>query len=143
MGPLTVNLGVINYKDGHVSMILDMRVPHEVTDEQLTKKMHQCLESYSLTETHELGKALYVDPQSELIQKLHNAYVEFTGDHEHQPQAIGGGTYAKTMPNCVAFGVEFPDSDNKIHQNNEEISIDDLMKATAIYAKALYDLIKE
>ena len=120
-----------------------MRVPHEVTDEQLTKKMHQCLESYSLTETHELGKALYVDPQSELIQKLHNAYVEFTGDHEHQPQAIGGGTYAKTMPNCVAFGVEFPDSDNKIHQNNEEISIDDLMKATAIYAKALYDLIKE
>ena len=47
------------------------------------------------------------------------------------------------MPNCVAFGVEFPDSDNKIHQNNEEISIEDLMKATAIYAKALYDLIKE
>ena len=33
--------------------------------------------------------------------------------------------------------------DNKIHQNNEEISIDDLMKATAIYAKAIYDLIKE
>ena len=143
MGPLTVNLGVVNYKDEHVSMILDMRVPHEVTDEQLTQKMHQCLESYSLTETHELGKALYVDPQSELIQKLHNAYVEFTGDHEHQPQAIGGGTYAKTMPNCVAFGVEFPGSDNKIHQNNEEISIDDLMKATAIYAKAIYDLIKE
>lgn len=143
MGPLTVNLGVINYKNGHVNMIIDMRVPHEVTDEQLTAKMQKCLNVYGLKETHHLGKALYIDPQSELIQKLHNAYVEFTGDHNHQPQAIGGGTYAKTMPNCVAFGIEFPDSDNKIHQNNEEISIDDLMKATAIYAKAIYDLIKE
>ncbi|UTY38943.1 dipeptidase PepV [Allocoprobacillus halotolerans] len=143
MGQLTVNLGVLNYKNGNVSMIVDMRVPHEVTDEQLTKKMHQSLDFYQLKETHELGKALYVDPQSELIQKLHNAYVEFTSDNVHQPQAIGGGTYAKTMPNCVAFGVEFPGGDNKIHQNNEEISIDDLMKATAIYAKALYDLIKE
>ena len=34
-------------------------------------------------------------------------------------------------------------ADNKIHQNNEEFSIDDLVKATAIYAKALYELIKE
>ncbi len=143
MGELTVNLGVLNYKNENVNMIIDMRVPHEVTDEQLTEKMHECLDAYGLKETHELGKALYIDPESELIQKLHSAYVEFTGDHEHQPQAIGGGTYAKTMPNCVAFGVEFPGTDNKIHQNNEEISVDDLMKATAIYAKALYDLIKE
>ena len=84
-----------------------------------------------------------MDPQSELVQKLHNAYVEFTGDHTHQPQAIGGGTYAKTMPNCVAFGVEFPGTNNKIHQNNEEIAIDDLLRATAIFTKALYDLIKK
>ena len=46
MGPLTVNLGVINYKDEHVSMILDMRVPHEVTDEQLTKR---CTNVWNLT----------------------------------------------------------------------------------------------
>ena len=81
--------------------------------------------------------------KSELVTKLHEAYVAFTGDHEHQPQTIGGGTYAKSMPNCVAFGSEFPGVDNKIHQNNEEFSIDDLVKATAIYAKALYELIKE
>ncbi|MEG0549356.1 MAG: dipeptidase PepV, partial [Coprobacillus sp.] len=64
-------------------------------------------------------------------------------DTTHKPQTIGGGTYAKSMPNCVAFGVQFPDTDNKIHQNNEEISIDDLLKSTAIYAKALYDLTKK
>lgn len=143
MGDLTVNLGILNYKDGNVSMVVDMRVPHEVTDETLTENMNNHLKKYGLTETHALGKALYIDPQSELVQSLHNAYVEFTGDTENKPQAIGGGTYAKSMPNCVAFGVEFPGTDNKIHQNNEEISIDDLMKATAIYAKAIYNLIKE
>ena len=143
MGDLTVNLGVLNYKDGYASLVVDMRVPHEMTDEQLTMPIVQQLNKYGLEETHELGKALYIDPQSDLVQNLHSAYVEFTGDHIHQPQAIGGGTYAKSMPNCVAFGVEFPGTDNKIHQNNEEISIDDLLKATAIYAKALYNLIKK
>lgn len=143
MGDLTVNLGVLNYKDGNVNIIVDMRVPHEVTDEQLTQNIEKHLKEYGLTQTHELGKALYIDPESELVQSLHNAYVEFTGDHEHLPQAIGGGTYAKSMPNCVAFGIEFPGTDNKIHQNNEEISIDDLLKATAIYAKAIYNLIKK
>ena len=143
MGDLTVNLGVLNYKNEHVDMIVDMRVPHEVTDETLTTNVQKHLSQYGLQETHKLGKALYIDPQSELVQTLHNAYVEFTGDTINQPQTIGGGTYAKSMPNCVAFGVEFPGVDNKIHQNNEEISIDDLLKATAIYAKALYDLIKK
>lgn len=143
MGPLTVNLGILNYKDGHVDITVDMRVPHEISDEQLTEPIEAHVQKYNLTQTHELGKALYIDPESELVTKLHNAYVEFTGDYEHKPQTIGGGTYAKSMPNCVAFGIEFPGSNNKIHQNNEELSIDDLIKATAIYAKALYDLIKE
>lgn len=49
--------------------------------------------------------------------------LKFPGDTESQPQAIGGGTYAKSMPNCVAFGCEFKDEDNAIHGNNENIKI--------------------
>lgn len=143
LGALTVNLGIFNYKDGQANMVVDMRVPHEVSEEQLLKPVLKIIKSIGLDETHHLGKALFMDPQSELVQKLHGAYVEFTGDHTHLPQAIGGGTYAKTMPNCVAFGVEFPGTNNKIHQNNEEIAVDDLLRATAIFTKALYDLIKK
>ncbi len=143
MGPLTVNPGVTQYKDGYAKVILDMRVPHEVTPEFISDKLNNAIKDFGLNETHQSIKALYVDPNSDLIQSLHNAYVEFTGDHIHKPQAIGGGTYAKMMPNCVAFGPEFPGRNNKIHQNNEEMAIDDLMKATAIYAKTLYNLLKE
>lgn len=143
MGPLTSNLGIFKYKDGNVLLVVDMRVPHEVTKEQLVEPIQECLNEIGLKQTHELGKALFINPESELVQTLHNAYVEFTGDHENKPQTIGGGTYAKSMPNCVAFGVEFPGVDNKIHQDNEQIDIEDLLKATAIYTKALYDLIKK
>lgn len=143
MGDLSINLGILNYKNGHIEMVVDLRVPHEVSEEQLNKAINEHLKKYGLSQHHELGKALFIDPNSDLVSTLHNSYVAFTGDKTHKPQTIGGGTYAKSMPNCVAFGVQFPDTDNKIHQNNEEISIDDLLKATAIYAKALYDLTKK
>lgn len=143
LGRLTVNLGILTYKKSHATMTLDMRLPHEVTDKELTRSVHSKIEEIGLEETHHYTDALYIDPESDFIQTLHNAYVEFTGDHVHKPQSIGGGTYAKSMPHCVGFGVQFPGRDNKIHQNNEEFYIEDLLKSTAIYAKAIYDLIKE
>ena len=47
------------------------------------------------------------------------------------------------MPNCVAFGCEFPGRDNAMHQDDEHILLDDLLVSTAIYAKALYDLLQK
>ena len=36
-----------------------------------------------------------------------SAYREVTGD-DSRPISIGGGTYAKAMPNMVVFGPNFP-----------------------------------
>ena len=55
---------------------------------------------------------------------------------------IGGGTYAKEMPNIVAFGPIFPGEPDVIHKPNEYIKIDDLILISKIYAKALYELAK-
>ena len=38
----------------------------------------------------DIHEPLYIDPNSELVQKLHKAYVEVSDDTESQPQAIGG-----------------------------------------------------
>lgn len=142
MGDLTVNLGILTFKDQHSRITLDLRLPSEVKKEDLVAKMNKAIAPYGLNEEHEIGDALFVDPKSELIVKLHESYVAYTNDHEHGPQAIGGGTYAKEMPNCVAFGAEFPGRNNCMHQNNENILLEDLLKAAAIYAQALYDLLK-
>lgn len=69
--------------------------------------------------------------------------METTVKLPHGPQCMGGGTYAKEMPNCVAFGAEFPGHNNGMHQNDEHILIDDLMDAVAIYAAALYNILKK
>jgi succinyl-diaminopimelate desuccinylase len=46
------------------------------------------------------------------------------------------------MENAVAFGPLFPGQPELAHQKDEFIGIDDLMKITKIYAKALYELAK-
>lgn len=142
MGPLTMNLGVLRYRKEQCEVDLDMRCPHEMNLQEMAHQVETICQQYQLSCQSHLVDPLYVDPQSELVSKLHAAYQNVTGD-QSQPQAIGGGTYAKSMPNCVAFGCEFKDEDNQIHGNNENIKIDSLLKATEIFAIAIYDLIKE
>lgn len=143
MGEITVNLGIINYEDEKVNIVLDCRCPHDMDFDHMTLCMHEALASLGWQEEHMVGPYLFVDPESELIQKLHHAYVKHTGDVNAKPMTMGGGTYAKAMPNtCVAFGMEFPDSPNQIHENNEILRIDELLLGCAIYAEALYNLVK-
>ncbi|HSQ90235.1 MAG TPA: hypothetical protein VLM92_15690, partial [Romboutsia sp.] len=58
------------------------------------------------------------------------------------PHSSGGATYARALDNCVAFGSVFPGKPKTEHQANEYISIEDLMKATEIYALSVYELLK-
>ncbi len=139
MGPYTMNVGVICYRKGDLSITIDMRCPHDMDFDNIEKTYYKLARDNNLDIEYHVGSALFVDTKSDLIKKLHASYTEVSGRDE-LPQAIGGGTYAKSMPNCVAFGVEFPGEDNKIHENNECISIDSLLLATQIYASALYKL---
>ena len=131
------------YRNNEGSLTLDLRLPHDSDNDELVKNVDEAVNKYGLNEEHDIGPALYVDPNSELVQKLHESYVQFTNDHEHGPQTIGGGTYAKKMPNCVAFGCEFPGKNHHMHEENELISLDDLLTAAAIYAQSLYNLLKK
>lgn len=143
MGPLTINLGVIKYRKGSFTINLDLRCPHDIDFDHLKQTIESICHEYQFEVSQQYSKFLYIDPNSSLITSLHQAYVDVTGDHQRKPQAIGGGTYAKAMPNCVAFGPEFPNENNNIHENNESIAIDSLLKATEIYARAIYNLINE
>ena len=144
LGALTNNLGILNYEDNLINMVLDVRFSNEIDPVKdvvdiVTKKASD----YDLKVEYSATPSLYVDPESELIKKLHAAYVDVTNDHAHGPQAMGGGTYAKAMPNCVAFGAEFPGRDNKMHEDDETIVFEELLQSAAIYAKALYNILKK
>ncbi len=70
-----------------------------------------------------------------------DAYREVTGDTESQPLVIGGGTYAKGIDNTIAFGCAFPHEDYRIHNTNEWVRIDELLKQAEIYATAIIKLL--
>lgn len=85
---------------------------------------------------------LYVPADSPLVIKLQKVYKEVTGE-EPELIAIGGGTYARAIPNAVAFGSQFPGKPEVAHKKDEYIEIDDLIKCTKIYAHAIAALAGE
>ena len=54
-------------------------------------------------------------------------------DTNAEPAAIGGGTYARSIDNIVAFGPAFPGDADECHQADESMDIDKLLAAAAIY----------
>lgn len=81
----------------------------------------------------------YVDENDPFIKTLQNAYETQTGE-QAELIAIGGGTYARVLDKGVAFGMLFPGEPDVAHQADEFVDIDNLIKATAIYAEAIYQL---
>ena len=78
-------------------------------------------------------------PESELVSKLLQVYAARTGEPA-APLAIGGGTYARHLPNAVAFGCEIPGHEASIQMPNESISVADLMFNVRVLADAVIAL---
>jgi succinyl-diaminopimelate desuccinylase len=85
--------------------------------------------------------SLYVSPDTDFIKKLQKVYEEKTGE-KAELISIGGGTYAKSMKNIVAFGPIFKGEPMVEHKPDEYIKIDSLLKNVQIMAAAIYELAK-
>ncbi len=139
-GETTVNVGVVKYTEEEMSVTLDIRYPKNGVIEQVETNVKNAAEKYGLEVLRcSSEKVLYVPKDSELVQKLMKVYKDNTG-RDDQPMAIGGGTYAKMFPNMVAFGPTFPGQEDNIHQPNECVSIENLMKAIELTAEAMVAL---
>lgn len=136
LGALTMNLGIAKYDGCKLELTLDLRIPHEVEADVLAEAVRMQVAEYGAVLEYQAGRALILDRESKLIQVLDAAYREIEPEGG-EPQAIGGGTYAKAATNCAAFGPAFPEEDTHIHDSNEYISLTSLEKATAIYYRAI------
>jgi succinyl-diaminopimelate desuccinylase len=83
---------------------------------------------------------VYMETDSHMVEVLMDAYKAETGDEKAEPIVMRGGTYAKMINNILAFGALFPWEDDTMHQANEKISVDSMMKMARIYARALENL---
>jgi succinyl-diaminopimelate desuccinylase len=147
-GKLSFNAGVINMSEGSeteadkVSFMLNLRYPVTFTVDDMMTPFKERLEGTEIRiEDFEHQEPLYFSEDHPLITTLQKVYTEQTGEPATL-LAIGGGTYAKEMPNIVAFGPVFPGQPDIIHKPNECVDIDDLMLCAKIYGKAIYELAK-
>ncbi len=137
-GPLTCSLGIAELRDGFLTLTFNIRYPVTWDKEMLREKMEPILRETRFTLQELTDQApLYVPQDDPLTQTLLAVYRAETGDIR-PPQTMGGGTYARAMAKGVAFGPAFPDSPAPgPHQADESWAIDDLIRATKIYARAL------
>lgn len=143
VGRLTVNGGVFRYEPGEGQHVeLNIRYPISSEAEGIRRQVEEKMKPYGFLisgEDHKPGH--FVDPGHPLVQTLRKIYEEQTGQ-TGEPFAIGGATYARALKPGVVFGPLFPGSEETAHQKDEFIKVDDLVKASALYAQAIYELAK-
>ena len=122
MGKLTMNAGIVNFDPENPENSL---VGETVTATQGDRNQ----------EPH------YVPVDDPLVATLLQVYEDHTGE-KGQEQIIGGGTYGRLLKRGVAYGAMFPGYTDTMHQANEFMELDDLFRAAAIYADAIYRLAK-
>jgi succinyl-diaminopimelate desuccinylase len=137
MGPITFNVGVVSVDSGTFTIKVNARIPK---DYPYMDKYKDALSQYGVYQELNHSAVHYVSKDSELVQTLLKAYQEVTGDTTSQPVTIGGGTYARMLPNAVAFGALLPGREDVAHRVNEYMVVEDLYTAVDVYTKALIAL---
>lgn len=146
MGKLTMNAGLFLFRasdnvqaDNFVT--LNFRYPQGVTAEGLEIALDNKvgMEGATVTRSERNMEPHYVPIDDPLVATLLQVYEDHTGEKGYE-QIIGGGTYGRLLKRGVAYGAMFPGYTDTMHQANEFMTVDDLMRATAIYADAIYRL---
>ncbi|MDO5544675.1 MAG: dipeptidase PepV [Eubacteriales bacterium] len=141
-GKLTLNWGTLNIENGSLQMKINYRYPVTKSYDDCAPILDAKFAAAGFTKAAELHKAkLYVPEDSELVRTLMKVYREQTG-LEGTPKSIGGGTYAKSLPNIVAFGPIFPGDEIREHKPDEFLELSRLMENTQIIAAAMYEMAK-
>ncbi|NLD34827.1 MAG: dipeptidase PepV [Clostridiales bacterium] len=137
-GPLTCNLGIIRADEQQIKARLDIRFPLLVNPDMLEHVIRQHVPGFTVSGAR-AKTPHYVPENSELVQALLSAYHEVSGLPKHTI-AIGGGTYARSLKEGVAFGALFPDEPDVAHKADESIDIGNLYKSMRIIAHAIVKL---
>lgn len=140
-GVLTSNVGFLSFENHILEIGLNLRVPVNTSLAEIKEKYCKLIDIFPDLEVEFIAEQapLYVPKDSQLVKTLTNIFHQKTGLNSNAI-AIGGGTYARAFPNCVAFGANMPGQKDMCHQVDEFIDLNTLLLSTKIYAEAIYAL---
>lgn len=118
------------------SITCDCRVPAPITNAQILSLLDKTGLSYTASSKH---PPFMVEKDGLFVKTLVDAYNSVTGENA-QPISIGGSTFSRAFKKGCAFGPKFPFHNDNIHDANENLPQDLLLKAYEIYKKAIFNL---
>ena len=156
-GSMTTNVGIVDISTDHAGLHVDIRFPVTLDAIDVRKKLDEIASEYGVRVVDDsVQPPLFKDKESKQISVLSDIYnsccesFAFLPEEAEarereisktaEPIAIGGGTYARTMPNIVAFGPQLPWAKDQCHQANESILKENLYLLVPMYEEALEKL---
>lgn len=140
-GALTLNFGVLSFDGECFTGGADLRCPVCATQAAVGGALRDRLAEagFSYVGDPALRPAHCVPADSPLIRTLLRVYEDHTGE-PGRCLAIGGGTYVHDIEGGVAFGVEFPGRDYRIHGADEYADLNELLLTAGMYADVIREL---
>ena len=136
----STNIGII-YKEGDViNATVDMRFPIKASVSKCKELIDEVKDENNEFVIKGGIEPIYFAQDAPMIKAMIKAYQDVTGDFESKMKAIGGGTYAKSVGNIIAFGCGFEKDKDNIHNANESMSIENFKKQVLIYIEAIKNL---
>lgn len=135
-GMITGNPSVLRTGENGESITIDIRYPVTASKDDIVAHFAQEASKYGLkaAETNHMAP-LYKEKDTPEIKMLTDIWKKnmsrYSGFKKEylerctEPLAIGGGTYARHMPNTIAFGMQAPWQTDQCHQANEKRKLSD------------------
>ena len=142
-GDLTLSCGIVKIieeKNSSIYVKFNIRYPVTTNEKQLDTTLNKIGKDNGIEFVKENHNApLYFPKEHPLVEKLQKVFKDVT-DRDDKPVALGGGTYAKLMPNTVAFGPNFKEFRGNPHGFDEKMDIDMLKQGMLMYALGVLEL---
>lgn len=144
-GYLTCVASMIRVKNGVGTLTFNIRAIPGADEDGMCDVIKQSIAPYGLTVSEfGINKGYRFSADDPKIQALCDS-CSFVLNKECKPYTMGGGTYARELKNCVAFGAVLPQqySNSDVggaHQRDEMMKRSDMQKAFQIYVLSLLSL---
>lgn len=138
---LTANVGVVRTLGDRAVVTVNIRYPVTWLGSQVKSRAEERLNSQGFgwrVAEFDDSEPLFFPADREPVLTILEAYRAETGDMT-PPRSMGGGTYARAVPNTVSVGTGW-EGDGPAHENDERLHISHPLKMAKIYAHILYRL---
>lgn len=147
VGKTTAVGGMAFVENGKLTQLLNVRYALKADQEEMIENLKRTCGEYGFeVENLKNDPPMYMDLENPCVKILHETANEFL-DGTYTPYVMGGGTYARKIPNAVAYGPTTRKIDatdplvyGEGHQPNEGMKLTDMTVGIRIYVNALLRL---